>query len=94
MTITYNDLNRLLCAVITTLDEVDASPESALYLGTGNDPENWQAVRKVLEDGNLATFDGLHIVRLTPEGHAMAAKINEYMRKHTPPGSPYNERRM
>ena len=75
---TRNDLNVLLCAVITTLDEVTYSPESTLYLGTGANMESWQAVRSVLEAGKLATIDAAHAVTITPAGRAMAAKINAF----------------
>ncbi len=94
MTTTYDDLNRALCAIITTLDEVEYAPASALYLGIGKDPEKWQKVREVLEIGDLATFDADNIVRLTPKGRDMAVKIHEFMSKNTPADSPYNERIM
>jgi hypothetical protein len=91
---TYDELNRALCAIITTLDEVEYAPVSTLYLGIGRDPEKWEAVRQVLEQGNLAIIDADNNVRLTPAGRAMAAKINAFMAKNTPPGSPYNERKL
>ncbi len=79
MTITREELNRALCAIITTLDEVDYGPESTLYLGIGRDPEKWNRVKEVLVIGDLATFSEDHTVRLTPKGRAMAAKINAVM---------------
>ena len=78
MTITYDEMNRALCAVITTLDEVEFAPVSALYLGLGKDPEKWQAVKEFLEMHHLATFEADNTVRITPAGRAMATKINAF----------------
>ncbi len=78
MTLTKDELNLLLCAVILTLDEVDYSPVSALYQGTGSNPEKWQVVKDVLELGHLATFAADNTVRLTPAGRKMAEKINAH----------------
>jgi hypothetical protein len=91
---TYDELNRALCAVISTLDEVEYASESTLYLGLGRDPEKWQAVKEFLEMHHLATFEADNTVRITPAGRAMAGKINAFMAKNTPLGSPYNERKM
>jgi hypothetical protein len=75
---TRDELNTLLCAVITTLDEVDYSPEGALYLGMESNINTWQTVKRVLIAGNLATFES-DTVKITPAGHAMAEKINAFM---------------
>jgi hypothetical protein len=79
---------------MSTLDEVEFAPVSALYLGLGKDREKWQAVKEFLEMHHLATFEADNTVRITPAGRAMAGKINAFMAKNTPPGSPYNERKM
>lgn len=75
---TRNQLNQYLAATITTLDEVDFAPETSLYLGLGSDMEIWDTVKTVLQAGNLATFDTDYTVKITPEGHALAAKINAF----------------
>ena len=75
---TRDELNKKLCAVITTLDEVDFAPESSLYLGMGSSLEDWQTVKSVLIAGNLATIE-CNAVRITPAGHALADKINAFV---------------
>jgi hypothetical protein len=75
---TRNELNALLCATITTLDEVPFAPESTLYLGMGADMATWETVKSVLIAGNLATIDASHAVTITEAGRAMAAKINAF----------------
>ncbi len=77
MAMTRDEANRLLCAIIITLDEVESAPVPALYLGIGRDPEKWQVVKQILEMGNLVTFEADNTARLTPAGRKMAAKINE-----------------
>lgn len=66
---TRDELNKYLCAVITTLDEVEYSPESTLYLGLGSSMDTWNTVKSVLINGNLATIEN-STVRITPAGHA------------------------
>ena len=76
---TRDELNKNLCAIITTLDEVPFAPESSLYMAMGMDMSKWETVKQVLVAGNLATFHGF-AAYITPIGHAMAAKINAAMR--------------
>ena len=76
---TRDELNKYLCAIITTLDEVPFAPESSLYMAMGMDMSKWETVKQVLVAGNLATFHGF-AAYITPAGHAMAAKINAAMR--------------
>jgi len=78
MTMTSDDLNRKLCAVITTLADVPMAHETTLYLGLGCDMAVWENVKFVLSAGGLATFFN-HKVRITEAGRAMAAKINKAM---------------
>ena len=75
---TRDELNKNLCAIITTLDEVPFAPESSLYMAMGMDMYKWETVKQVLVAGNLATFHGF-AAYITPIGHAMAAKINAAM---------------
>jgi hypothetical protein len=75
---TRDDLNRKLCAVITTLADVPMAPETTLYLGLGSNMEEWETVKTVLLAGKLATCD-CNEVRITEAGRAMAAKINKAM---------------
>jgi hypothetical protein len=72
-----NELNKMLCAIITTLEEVESAPENILYVGTGCDLAKYETVKSVLIGGNLATLDNREM-RLTQAGHDMAAKINAY----------------
>lgn len=72
---TRDELNKYLCAIITTLAEVPNAPESTLYMAVGMNMEKWNLIKQVLVTGNLATFHGYQVT-LTAAGHAMAAKIN------------------
>ena len=76
---TRNELNALLCTVLTTLAETpDGSAiESTLYTGIGGDIHKWTSVKTILLAGKLATCTG-HIVRLTDAGRAMADKVNAF----------------
>jgi hypothetical protein len=75
---TKNELNKNLCAVLTTLDECIPIPESTLYMALGCDMDKWNTVKAVLVNGKLATCFG-YSVQITPAGHAMAKKINDFM---------------
>lgn len=72
-----NNLNMYLCAILTTLAEVDFAPESALYLGIGADFGTWQTLRSILLAGGLATVEG-HAVTITPKGRAVADKVTAH----------------
>jgi hypothetical protein len=76
---TRDELNKALCAVITTLDEVEYATETSLYIGMGSNLTEWNTVKAVLEAGKLATIDASHAVKITPAGRAMAARINAFM---------------
>jgi hypothetical protein len=75
---TRDELNKYLCAILTTIDEVEYSPESILYIGLGMDMGKWDAIRAVLLAGGLATIDCSQ-VRITPKGHNLAQQINAFM---------------
>lgn len=75
---TRDELNKNLCAVITTLDEVGWSVESTLYIALGCDMETWETVKTILVSSHLATVESYRVT-ITPTGHAMAVKINAFM---------------
>jgi hypothetical protein len=75
---TRDELNKYLCAILTTIDEVEYSPESILYIGLGMDMSKWDAIRGILLAGGLATIDCSQ-VRITPKGHNLAQQINAFM---------------
>lgn len=75
---TRDELNKTLCAVITTLDEVEYSPESSLYLGLGMDMDKWNLIKQILIAGNLATIE-YHRVTIAPAGKVLAARINSFI---------------
>ena len=73
---TRNELNQKLCAVITTLNEVEFAPEVSLYLGLGSNLEQWKVVKNVLMLGRLAIENGDYSLSITSAGRQMAAEIN------------------
>jgi len=77
---TRDELNKSLCAIITTLDEVPYAPESSLYIAMGMDMEKWNIVKQVLTESGVATFHG-YAAYITPAGKSLAAMINSSMRK-------------
>jgi hypothetical protein len=81
ITMTREKLNALLCAIISTLAEVEYSPESTLYLGIGSDLEDWNTVKSVLLAGELATVEN-YTVRITQKGRDLAAKVNAFVAAH------------
>ena len=72
------ELNRAVCAVLTTLADVDATfaPESSLALAIGLD--KWPTVRSVLLAGSLVSIKG-YSVTLTSKGRAAADQIRAFM---------------
>ncbi len=78
---TRDEMNRYLCAIITTLDEVESAPESAIYLGIGRDPDKWKVLKEFLSMSGLAMFAADHTIRLTTAGREMAKKINAFNKK-------------
>jgi hypothetical protein len=75
---TRSELNNLVVAIISTLDEVDYAIESTLYLGLGSDLSKWETVKTVLLAGNLVTISNYQ-VRLTEAGKVMAVKIKQFI---------------
>jgi len=75
---TRDELNKNLCAIITTLDEVPFAQESYLYMSMGMDMSKWETVKQVLVAGNLATFHGFSAY-ITPAGHAMAETVKQVL---------------
>lgn len=71
-----NELNKILCAILSTLSEVEYAPETSLYLGLGSDYQKWQGVKGLLIGAGLATCTSYQ-VRLTTAGKEMAAKVNK-----------------
>lgn len=77
-----DELNRKLCAIIPTLDEIDFMPEVSLYLALGSDMEKFMEVKAVLITANLAIPNGDNSLSITPTGRLMAAKINAFAAKY------------
>ena len=82
--LTSDQLNRIFCAVLLTLDDdtLDFAPETSLYLGTGLTLDQWYTVKRVLWANGLIT-EKYHAVSITPKGHAMALRINAHARECT-----------
>ena len=72
---TTRDINTLLAAIITTLAEVNGSPESMLYLGIGMDMDLWTKIRSMLVGAGIIRVQG-HYVTLTDKGRELAGQIN------------------
>ena len=75
---TRDEVNTYLCAVLTTLNELDHAVESILYMGMGCDINKWNTIKDILIGANLANCSG-NIVTITLTGRAMADKINAAM---------------
>lgn len=79
---TPNELNKILCAILTTALETEpaAFPESYAYLAAGIDLERWQMIQRIMIAADLATFAGYNI-KLTDKGRALAQQVNEFTAK-------------
>ena len=73
-----NEVNTYLCAVLTTLNELDHATESILYMGMGCDINKWNLIKDIMIGANLATCQS-NVVSITLSGRAMADKINAAM---------------
>lgn len=72
---TKNVLLARIAAIITTLAEVDGSPESYLYLACGSDMTCWETVRRILVESGQVTISN-HYARITEAGKETAARLN------------------
>lgn len=75
-----NQLNIYLCAVLTTLADVDFAPETTVYLALGCDFGAWQTVKTCLLAGGLATAQD-STLKITAEGRAVAARVNALVKQ-------------
>ena len=74
-----NDVNAALCAILTTLREVgEPAPESSIYMALGMDIDKYHALRTIMLNCKLVSLSS-HALSLTPEGVAMADKINAHV---------------
>jgi hypothetical protein len=70
-----NEINKYLCAILTTLNEVEFAPESMIYLAIGADMGKWETLKYMLVSARLATSED-SAMRITPRGRELAEKIN------------------
>lgn len=79
---TKQELNALLCAVLTTALETEPAPfpQSMAYLAMGADMGKWEMVHNVLSMGGLATLDN-DTVTLTAKGRDMARRIEAHVQE-------------
>lgn len=78
MSMTRNEMNVRLAAILTTLAEpgLDGAAESMLYLGAcGGNMDDWSQVRMILLAANLVEITPSHQVFITETGRAMAKKV-------------------
>ena len=75
---TKNEINKYLCAILTTLNEVAFAPESMIYLAIGADLSKWQTLKVLLCSAGLATSEN-YAMRITAKGKELAGKINAMM---------------
>lgn len=75
---TKNEANKYLCAILTTLAEVQFAPESTIYLACGADLSKWQSLKMMLVQGGLVLLGefGDYTVSITDKGRELANKIN------------------
>mgnify|MGYP001488244356 CR=1 FL=1 len=74
---TKTELNQMLCAVLTTLDEVEYAPESSIYLALEIDLGKFDEVKNMLTSAGLVKSYG-NAMSITPAGRAMVVQINEF----------------
>ena len=74
-----NEINKYLCAILTTLSEVEFAPESTIYLAIGADMGKWETLKYMLVSARLATSEG-SAMRITPRGRKFSAEINSMMK--------------
>lgn len=69
-----------IAAIITTLAEVEGSPETMLYLGIGSDLDKWNGYKYALTASGLIEVN-YNFVTITDKGRDLAAKINATIAK-------------
>ena len=74
---TKTELNQMLCAVLTTLDEIEYAPESSIYLALGCNTADFSQIKALLIGNGLAT-SSYSAMSITPAGRAMVVRINEF----------------
>lgn len=72
------EINKYLCAILTTLNDFPYSPESSIYLAIGADLSKWEFLKSLLIESGLATSDN-HAMTITARGRELAGKINALM---------------
>ena len=72
---TNNDLILRVATIVSTLAEIDGSPESMLYVFCNMDMHGYETARDVLLQMELITIES-HYVKLTAKGKDVARKIN------------------
>jgi hypothetical protein len=75
---TKQEINKYLCAILPTLNEVDYAPESMIYLAIGADAGKWEVLKVLLCSSGLATSEN-YAMRITAKGRELAAKINAFV---------------
>ena len=76
---TRNQANKFLAAILTTALETEPAPfpETMAYLAMGSNVENWQTIRRIMDQGELATFTG-NSIALTDKGRDIARQCQQF----------------
>lgn len=69
-----------VAAIVTTLDEMDGSPESMLYIFCEMNMDDYQMIRDILVKAGFVTING-NYVTLTASGKETAKKLNVALKK-------------
>lgn len=69
-----------VAAIVTTLAEVNGTPESMLYILCDMNMADYETLRDILVRANLVTIKG-HFVTLTEQGEQTAIKLNLVINK-------------
>jgi hypothetical protein len=76
---TRNEINQYLCAILTTLRELDTdAAESTIYLAMGMDLPKYEQIRDIAIAAKLIVVQS-HRISLTEAGKEMADRINSAM---------------
>lgn len=69
-----------IAAIVSTLEDVNGTPESMLYILCDMNMDDWQMIRDILIRANLVTIKG-HYVTLTEQGKETANKLNSVIKE-------------
>lgn len=75
---TKTEINKILASILLTLDEeTQPAPESSLYLALNCSLDQWNDIKAILINCNLA-IEEHNAMTITPAGSTMTEKIRQF----------------